>query len=160
MERSLCLAPRSSILMLGTSLTRTEESYKKVKYWKRKTQRNGVKINTILPKKAKLILYKFLLQYSLCSTPHVWHQTTSHIRGTCEQSRSCCSSHWGISRLPSWDTGKFNQSSERKSISDLKTHVLGPALILISFSGSSQTHFPVVSARRTVFLTPRVTYSW
>lgn len=37
--------------MLGTSLTRMGESYKKVKYWKRKTQRRNMKINTISQKR-------------------------------------------------------------------------------------------------------------
>lgn len=100
MGRSPCLAPRSLILTLGTSLTRTGESYKKAKCWKGKTRSRCVKTKTSLPKRQSS---HHTNSYSnirfpapcVCDTRQCYEG-----RGSCEQGRFCCSSETGICRLP------------------------------------------------------------
>lgn len=55
--------------MLGTSLTLMEESYKKVKYWKKKTQRNNEKNQHNFTKGADTTF--FLVKYLLFNNPYV-----------------------------------------------------------------------------------------
>lgn len=162
MGRSPCWAPRSLILTLGTSQTRTEESYKKVRYWKRKTKKQGCENQHNCTKKGKaygllIPITIFTFQYSLRTTAD---NVTKQGALWTEQALLQC---WSGVRAGSHHELLGNSASlqKEKSTPDLhseryahtphwgacwtwnqKTQVSGPALTLISFRGSSQPRFP------------------
>ena len=114
MGRSPCWAPRSLILTLGTSQTRTEESYKKVRYWKRKTQSEGVKINTTVRKRQSLrsINSYYDIHFPILPTHDI--RQCYKAGGAVNRAGPAAAMIWGTGSLPPWAAGKFSQSSERK----------------------------------------------
>lgn len=114
MGRSPCWAPRSSILTLGTSQTRTEESYKKARYWKRKNTTQGCENQHNYTKKAKLRSINSYYDIHFPVLPTHDSRQCYKAGGAVNRAGPAAVMIWATGRLPPWAAGKFSQSSERK----------------------------------------------